>query len=81
MLRFFNASITQLNDACTYDLSRKSSTPRTPHPTHTRAGFAAVFEAMRDCGKPAVGHNLAFDLAYSLHSYAEASACAGRDAS
>lgn len=35
------------------------------------AGFAAVFEAMRECGKPAVGHNLAFDLAYSLHSYAE----------
>ncbi|KAL4459112.1 hypothetical protein ABPG75_013977 [Micractinium tetrahymenae] len=38
---------------------------------HEAAGFAAVFEAMRDCGKPAVGHNLAFDLAYSLHSYAE----------
>ncbi len=28
-------------------------------------------EAMRDSGKPAVGHNLSFDLAFSLHSYAE----------
>lgn len=73
------------------------------------AGFAAVMEAMRDCGKPMVGHNLvsqetrhrifackhtwvlryiispvppllaaplwraqAFDLAYSLHSFAKA---------
>ena len=26
---------------------------------------------MRDSGKPAVGHNLAFDLSYSLHSYAQ----------
>ncbi|EFN53567.1 hypothetical protein CHLNCDRAFT_136728 [Chlorella variabilis] len=38
---------------------------------HTAAGFAAVMEAMRDSGKPAVGHNLAFDLSYSLHSYAQ----------
>ncbi|KAI3424112.1 hypothetical protein D9Q98_009473 [Chlorella vulgaris] len=38
---------------------------------HTAAGFAAVMEAMRDSGKPAVGHNLSFDLAFSLHSYAE----------
>lgn len=35
------------------------------------AGFAAVFEAMRDSGKPAVGHNLGFDLAYSLYSFAD----------
>lgn len=27
-------------------------------------------EAMRDSGKPCVGHNLALDLAYSLHSFA-----------
>lgn len=38
---------------------------------HEAAGFAAVLEAMRDSGKPAVGHNLAFDLSYSLHSFAE----------
>ncbi|GAB4813292.1 hypothetical protein N2152v2_000338 [Parachlorella kessleri] len=35
------------------------------------AGFTAVFEAMRDSGKPAVGHNLSFDLAYSLYSFAD----------
>ena len=28
-------------------------------------------EAIRDSGKPAVGHNLAFDLSYSLHSFAQ----------
>ncbi|PRW61321.1 poly(A)-specific ribonuclease PARN isoform X3 [Chlorella sorokiniana] len=37
---------------------------------HDAAGFAAVMEAMRDSGKPMIGHNLAFDLAYSLHSFA-----------
>eukprot|EP00887_Chlorella_sp_A99_P006934 scaffold2.g6934.t1 len=37
---------------------------------HDAAGFTAVFEAMRDSRKPAVGHNLSFDLAYSLASYA-----------
>ena len=31
------------------------------------AGFAAVMELMRKCGKPAVGHNLMFDLAYMLY--------------
>ncbi len=35
------------------------------------AGFAAVLELMRDSRKPAVGHNLSFDLAYSLHSFAD----------
>lgn len=30
-----------------------------------------MLEAARDSGKPAVGHNLAFDLAYSLHSFAQ----------
>jgi adenine C2-methylase RlmN of 23S rRNA A2503 and tRNA A37 len=39
--------------------------------TPSTSGFAAVMEAMRDSGKPAVGHNLSFDLAFSLHSYAE----------
>lgn len=34
------------------------------------AGFAVVLEAMRDCGKPMVGHNLSFDLSYSLRSFA-----------
>ncbi|KIZ04038.1 hypothetical protein MNEG_3922 [Monoraphidium neglectum] len=38
---------------------------------HEAAGFAAVFDLMRKSGKPAVGHNLAFDLAYSLISFAE----------
>ena len=27
-------------------------------------------DAMRDCGKPVVGHNLSFDLSYTLHSCA-----------
>ena len=35
------------------------------------AGFAAVLDAMRESGKPAVGHNLAFDVAYSIHSFVE----------
>jgi poly(A)-specific ribonuclease len=33
------------------------------------AGFSSVLEAMRECSKPAVGHNLAFDIAYSIHSF------------
>lgn len=33
------------------------------------AGFASVLDAMRECSKPAVGHNLAFDVAYSIHSF------------
>jgi poly(A)-specific ribonuclease len=33
------------------------------------AGFSTVFELLRDSQKPAVGHNLGFDLAYSLHSF------------
>lgn len=36
------------------------------------AGFTSVFEMMRACGKPAVGHNLMFDLSYSLSSFADA---------
>jgi len=32
-------------------------------------GFTAVFEAMRACGAPAVGHNLAWDLAYTLEAF------------
>ena len=34
-----------------------------------------MFEAMRDCGAPAVGHNLAFDLAFSLEAFAVAPLC------
>jgi CAF1 family ribonuclease len=30
-----------------------------------------VFEMMRDCGKPAVGHNLLMDLSYSVESFVE----------
>lgn len=33
------------------------------------AGFSTIFELLRDSHKPAVGHNLGFDLAYSLHSF------------
>lgn len=33
------------------------------------AGFAAVMDIIRESGKPAVGHNLAFDVAYSLHCF------------
>lgn len=34
------------------------------------AGFTAVLQAMRDSGAPAVGHNLALDLAYILQAFA-----------
>jgi hypothetical protein len=33
------------------------------------AGFSLVLEAMRGCGKPMVGHNLRFDLAYCLQQF------------
>ena len=35
------------------------------------AGFTRVFEMMRDCNKPAVGHNLSFDLTFSLAAFAQ----------
>ena len=35
------------------------------------AGFAAVWEAMRDCGRPAVGHNCLFDLLYAVSQFGE----------
>ena len=35
------------------------------------AGFVRVFEALRDSGKPAVGHNCFFDLAFTLEHLAE----------
>ena len=34
------------------------------------AGFTAVFEAMRDSGKPAIGHNMSLDLTFSLAAFA-----------
>lgn len=34
-------------------------------------GFSSIFEMMRDCGKPAVGHNLMFDLGFSLQQFVE----------
>lgn len=34
-------------------------------------GFTKVFEMMRDCNKPAVGHNLSFDLTFSLAAFAQ----------
>jgi hypothetical protein len=36
------------------------------------AGFAAVFDAMRASGKPCVGHNCMYDIAYGLYSFADA---------
>lgn len=33
------------------------------------SGFSRVFDALRKCGKPAIGHNLSFDVAYSIHSF------------
>jgi poly(A)-specific ribonuclease len=33
------------------------------------AGFSLVFEAMRGCGKPAVAHNLRYDLAFALQQF------------
>jgi len=33
------------------------------------AGFSRVLDAMRHCSKPAIGHNLSFDVAYSIHSF------------
>lgn len=35
------------------------------------AGFVRVFEALRDSGKPAVGHNCLFDLTFTLEHLAE----------
>ena len=35
------------------------------------AGFTEVFELMRDSNKPAVGHNLSFDLTFSLAAFAQ----------
>jgi hypothetical protein len=37
----------------------------------TAASFCHVIELMRDSRKPAVGHNLSFDVAYTLHSFAK----------
>ena len=37
---------------------------------HEAAGFAAVMDMMRECGRPAVGHNALLDLAYTLESFA-----------
>lgn len=34
------------------------------------AGFTRVFEAMRDSGKPAVGHNAMFDVVYAMAAFA-----------
>lgn len=33
------------------------------------SGFSEVLDLMRISGKPAVGHNYSFDVAYSLHSF------------
>ncbi|KAH7621320.1 putative Poly(A)-specific ribonuclease PARN [Nannochloris sp. 'desiccata'] len=38
---------------------------------NTAASFCQVVELMRDSRKPAVGHNLSFDVAYTLHSFAK----------
>lgn len=35
------------------------------------AGFVRVFELLRESGKPAVGHNCLFDLAFTLEHLAE----------
>jgi poly(A)-specific ribonuclease len=35
------------------------------------AGFAAVLELLRASGKPAVGHNLGFDAAFTLEHLAQ----------
>jgi poly(A)-specific ribonuclease len=34
------------------------------------AGVSLVLEAMRDCGRPGVGHNIQFDLAFMLQHFA-----------
>jgi hypothetical protein len=34
-------------------------------------GFSQIFEILRDSGKPAVGHNIRFDLAYSLAAFVQ----------
>jgi poly(A)-specific ribonuclease len=38
---------------------------------HAAAGFCAVLEKLRDSGKPAVGHNCAFDLTFTLEHLAQ----------
>ncbi|KAG2487082.1 hypothetical protein HYH03_014327 [Edaphochlamys debaryana] len=35
------------------------------------AGFAAVWEALRECGRPGVGHNCMFDVAYGVAQFGE----------
>lgn len=35
------------------------------------AAFTAVLDAMRDSKKPVIGHNLSFDVAYTLNSFAK----------
>ena len=35
------------------------------------AGFSAVMEAIRSCGRPAVGHNCLYDVMYMLSSFVQ----------
>ncbi|KAG2424232.1 hypothetical protein HYH02_015217 [Chlamydomonas schloesseri] len=35
------------------------------------SGFAAVWEALRECGRPGVGHNCMFDVAYGVAQFGE----------
>lgn len=35
------------------------------------AGFSVVFELLRECGKPAVGHNVRYDLAFCLAAFVQ----------
>lgn len=38
---------------------------------HAAAGFCSVLERLRDSRKPAVGHNCAFDLTFTLEHLAQ----------
>lgn len=38
---------------------------------HEAAAFVKVMELIRNVKKPVIGHNLAFDLAYTLHSFVQ----------
>ena len=52
---------------------KKPSCCPSPSSVRDASGFTLVFEAMRNSGKPAVGHNCMFDVLYTLAAFAEPS--------
>ncbi|KAL6784488.1 hypothetical protein ACKKBF_B02010 [Auxenochlorella protothecoides x Auxenochlorella symbiontica] len=50
--------------------ARAAATSKAQADIHAAAGFTAVLEMLRGAGKPVVGHNAFFDLAFILSSFA-----------